>query len=131
MLSMPLSTHLQSQENIVSRIRAVLRSLFASAVAFPDLYQPFLTPLRQWLRHSLLDCLSTFEMIWTVFLYTVIEVSMTVVFLQHPEWRFAVQDNKKQDDAGAKRPNRVACEDLHDVGVKPYMHDHYYLWTSP
>ena len=98
---------------MASRIRAVLGTLFVSAIAFPNFYQPLLTTSWQWLRHNPLYRLSTFETIWTVFLYSVIEVSMTVVFLRYPEWRFALQENKKQGDVskapkphGMRRPSR-------------------------
>ncbi|KAF1832027.1 hypothetical protein BDW02DRAFT_571446 [Decorospora gaudefroyi] len=96
---------------MASSIRAVLATLFFSAVAFPELYQPLLTPLWQWLSQNSVYRLSTFETLWTVFLYAAIEVSMTVVFMRHPAWRFAVQDSKKQEDSarkphGMRRPSR-------------------------
>ncbi|KAI4910068.1 hypothetical protein J4E90_007498 [Alternaria incomplexa] len=96
---------------MVSTCRAVLGSLFLSSIAFPDLYQPLLTPLWQWLIRNPLYRLSTFETIWTVLLYAVIEVSMTVLFMRNPQWRFAVQQNTKDGDAarkphGMRRPSR-------------------------
>ncbi|KAF2865062.1 hypothetical protein BDV95DRAFT_632567 [Massariosphaeria phaeospora] len=98
---------------MATKIRAVLGTLFVSAVAFPSLYQPVLTPLWQWLSLNSVYRLSTFETIWTVFLYAAIEVTMTVVFLRHPEWRFAVQDGKNSGSAdktakphGMRRPSR-------------------------
>jgi cholesterol 25-hydroxylase len=96
---------------MASMYRTALGTLFLSAVAFPAVYQPLLTPLWQWLIQNPLYRLSTFETIWTVFLYAVIEVSMTVVFMRNPRWRFAVQAKKHQGDAvnkphGMRRPSR-------------------------
>lgn len=92
-----------------SKLRIVFGSLFVSAILFPAFYQPFLDALWHWLRKTTWYRLSTFETLWTLSLYGVIEPSLTVVFLQHPEWRFAVQD-KKQDNArrphGMRRPLR-------------------------
>ena len=90
--------------------RTVLGALFFSAVGFPAVYQPVLTPLWQWLIQNPVYRLSTFETIWTVFLYAAIEVSMTVVFLQNPQWRFGVQEGKNGEDVkkphGMRRPSR-------------------------
>ena len=90
--------------------RTVLGALFFSAVGFPAVYQPVLTPLWQWLIQNPVYRLSTFETIWTVSLYAAIEVSMTVVFLRNPQWRFGVQEGKNGEDVkkphGMRRPSR-------------------------
>jgi cholesterol 25-hydroxylase len=94
---------------IVLKIRVVLGSLFVSAILFPGLYQPFLDVLWNGLRHNFLYRLSTFETIWTIFSYGVIEPWMTTVFLQHSAWRFAVQDKKAENvrrPHGMRRPIR-------------------------
>jgi cholesterol 25-hydroxylase len=55
---------------------------------------------------------STFETIWTVFLYAAIEAPMTVVFMKHPEWRFVQPPASKSGKPartkprGMRRPSR-------------------------
>lgn len=98
----------------------ILRAIFVvfgtGAVLFPDLYQPSLDRLWLFLRHNAIYKSSTFETFWTVFCYAVIEPWMTVVFLQHPEWRLATK-NKRQNTPitrphGMRRPSRRILEGL-------------------
>lgn len=99
---------------------ATLRTIFvtigASAILFPTLYQSSLDRLWGFLQHNTMYTSSTFETFWTVFCYAAIEPSMTIVFLQHPEWRLAAK-NKKSDAAparphGMRRPSRRVLEGL-------------------
>ncbi|KAF2035469.1 hypothetical protein EK21DRAFT_106995 [Setomelanomma holmii] len=96
---------------VAFKLRVILGTLLTTSIFVPTLYQPMLTPLWTFLIHNPIYRLSTFETIWTVFLYSIIEVSMTVVFLRHPEWRFAIQTTKKEDKPITKprdmrRPSR-------------------------
>lgn len=98
---------------MILRLRIISGALLLSTIVFPNLYQPILTPLWRWLKENPIYRLSTFETIWTVFLYAFIEVSMTVLFLKHPEWRFAQHHNGKRSEGtnvakphGMRRPSR-------------------------
>ncbi|KAL8946184.1 MAG: hypothetical protein Q9222_007391 [Ikaeria aurantiellina] len=58
--------------------------------------------------------LSTFETIWTVITYAIIEPTYTYVFAHNPQWRLAVQKDKKQVHAlpKMKRPTKRVAEGL-------------------
>ncbi|KAF2240561.1 hypothetical protein BU26DRAFT_572508 [Trematosphaeria pertusa] len=100
----------QHGNTLAFRIRVVAGTLFASAVLVPAAYQPLLTGVWSWLEQNTVYRLSTFETLWTVFLYAAIEVPLTVVFLRRPEWRFAVQESapacSKRRPPGMRRPSR-------------------------
>lgn len=82
-------------------------SVFISAILFPAVYQPLLNPLWAWLQSNAIYRLSTFETLWTVILYAVIEPSVTVVFLRHPEWRFTgSRETGRPRPRGMRRPSR-------------------------
>lgn len=53
--------------------------------SFPSLYQPALDSLWDVLSNNLFYCWSTFETIWTVFCYAIIELYITFMFVNHPE----------------------------------------------
>lgn len=97
-------------------LRGTLVSVATSAVLFPGFYQPILDRAWHTLRNNAIYKSSTFETFWTVFSYAVIEPWMTVIFLQHPEWRLAA-NNKKSDGPlarphGMRRPSRRLLEGL-------------------
>ncbi|KAF2678476.1 hypothetical protein K458DRAFT_423166 [Lentithecium fluviatile CBS 122367] len=92
---------------LVLKLRVALGGFFASALFFPAAYQPLLTSLWTRLEHNPIYRLSTFETLWTVFLYAVVEVSITVVFMKHPEWRFtSPPDTGRPKPRGMRRPSR-------------------------
>lgn len=76
-------------------VRIALSVLALTAILLPSLYQPFLDTVYRLLLSTSLYRSSVFETVWTVFLYAAVEVSLTVAFMRHPEWRFAQQDSKK------------------------------------
>jgi len=94
------------------RIRLILAPLLFSAVLWPEFYQPLLDTLWLSLRHTSFYNWSTFETIWTVFLYAVIEPSLTVVFLNHPEWRFIKPRKHNAKPHGMRRPSRRIGEGI-------------------
>ncbi|RAR11994.1 cholesterol 25-hydroxylase-like protein [Stemphylium lycopersici] len=96
-----------NKDALVFRLRLAIGSIFMSAILFPTLYAPLLVPLWSWLQSNAIYRLSTFETIWTVFLYAAIEPYMTVVFLRHPEWRFGgTKEAERSKPRGMRRPSR-------------------------
>ncbi|KAI6778124.1 uncharacterized protein J7T54_001928 [Emericellopsis cladophorae] len=95
-------------------IRAILAPVLLTSLLFPSLYQPFLDSTWSTLRYSSFYNWSTFETIWTVFCYAAIEVSMTIVFLRHPEWRLSPSPSSKAraKPKGMRRPSRRIGEIL-------------------
>jgi cholesterol 25-hydroxylase len=60
---------------------------------------------------------STFETIWTVLCYAVIEPAITTIFINHPEWRFVNKVNHpstpvRSKPKGMRRPSRRIGEIL-------------------
>ena len=102
--------------NIIPIVRAVVGFTLFTAVFFPDTYQPLLDWTWSALRHWSVFRWSTFETLWSVFWYAAIEVSMTVVFLNHPEWRLARQHGSSSTERtkprGMRRPSRRGYEAL-------------------
>jgi len=96
-----------SSNALAMKLRIALGGLFVTSILFPALYQPLLTALWTRLEQNTIYRLSTFETLWTVFLYSAIEVSITLVFLQHPEWRFAGdKETGRSKPRGMRRPSR-------------------------
>lgn len=101
----------------VSYIRLILGVTVGSAVVAPQLFQPLLDNLWNWLKTSSIYRSSTFETFWTVFCYAAIEPYITYVFVQNPEWRFTSKRQKSTEDTirrphGMKRPSRRIREGL-------------------
>lgn len=92
--------------NLVPKLRLALGGLFVSAISLPALYQPLLDGIWSWLQSNAIYRLSTFETIWTVLLYAIIEPFITVVFMQHPEWRFTSTKEGRAKPRGMRRPLR-------------------------
>ncbi|KAF2257888.1 hypothetical protein CC78DRAFT_481216 [Lojkania enalia] len=99
---------LEHNASIAPKIRAILVPVVLSAILLPQLYQPFLSALWHFLQTNAIFRLSVFETLWTVFLYAAIEVPMTIVFLRHPEWRFAVRESQKINAKGSSGENALA-----------------------
>jgi len=96
-----------SSNALALKLRIALGGLFVTSILFPALYQPLLTALWTRLEQNTIYRLSAFETLWTVFLYSAIEVSITLVFLQHPEWRFAGdKETGRSKPRGMRRPSR-------------------------
>ncbi|GAB7360236.1 hypothetical protein MBLNU230_g7996t1 [Neophaeotheca triangularis] len=100
----------------VQQARIAFATLFTTAVVFPSIYQPLLTPLWTFLRHSTIYRASTFETFWTVFCYAAIEVPVTVAFINNPSWRLAHRKNGHDEPPkkpkGMRRPSRRLVEGL-------------------
>ena len=79
----------------------IMLSLLASMVIAPSLYQATLNSVWAFLLQSSLYRASTFETLWTVLIYAIIEPSYTYRFVHHPELRLAVQ---KDHDLNKPRP---------------------------
>ncbi|EON62722.1 hypothetical protein W97_01946 [Coniosporium apollinis CBS 100218] len=94
---------------LTTEIRAALGTLFITALAFPLIYQPLLSWVWDELRDTRFYRWSTFETLWTVFWYAAIEVSLTVVFMKNPSWRFTVQEREKRltSGDGVRTPGRA------------------------
>ena len=104
---------------LILRIRLVLATLLTTATLLPQIYQPALDHLWQYLLHSNIYTLSTFETLWTVFLYALIEVPLTALFIAHPEWRLSPSPPHRSKPKGMKRPSRRGWEAL--VYVAPLL----------
>ncbi|KAK5074485.1 hypothetical protein LTR70_010199 [Exophiala xenobiotica] len=88
---------------IATVLRVAIATVVGSAIVFPALYQPSLDHLWAALKSNAFYQASTFETFWTVLCYAVIEPLITVVFLQHPEWRLAAKH--KKTDGPVSRPD--------------------------
>ena len=98
----------------------ILANLLLTSVAFPVLYQPFLSRTWHRLCETPLYNWSTFETIWTVFCYAVIEPTLTAIFMDHPEWRFVRQaKDRRSKPRGMRRPARRVGEGL--IYVAPLL----------
>jgi cholesterol 25-hydroxylase len=73
--------------NPAQSVRFVLLGLCSSAILCPALYQPLLDWLWSFLRETRIYQWSTFETLWTVFCYALVEVWMTALFIRNPGWR--------------------------------------------
>ena len=73
--------------------RVCLLVLLGSALLRPTIYQPYLDHLYGYVCTTSLFKSSTFETIWTVICYAVIEPLYTYRFAHNPQLRFAVQGN--------------------------------------
>lgn len=105
-----------SSRNYASVARIALVVLIGSSLLIPSLYQPLLDHLWTALKNWNVYRWSTFETLWTVLCYAVIEPWTTVIFLNHPEWRLAAK-HKKTDGPirrphGMRRPTRRVLEGL-------------------
>jgi cholesterol 25-hydroxylase len=90
-------------------IRSVLAPLLITSLATPRLYQPLLNYIWIYLRRTPVYNWSTFETIWTVLCYAIIEPSLTIVFLNNPHWRFMTrhqQQNGRDKPRGMRRVSR-------------------------
>lgn len=103
---------------LVSRTRWALATLFGTAILIPGFYQALLDSLWSYLLRSTIYNWSTFETLWTVFCYAAIEVPLTYVFMQHPEWRLSSTPNRSRPK-GMRRPSRRGWEAL--VYVAPLL----------
>jgi len=88
-----------------TQIRLIVAPLLFTAILLPQAYQPFLDILWRFLLGTSPYNWSTFETIWTVFLYAAIEVSITVVFMNHPDWRF-IRPSPKTSKLSTGSPSR-------------------------
>jgi len=102
----------------VQRIRSALVSLLITSVVFPGIYQPPLDIIWMKLRGISFYNWSTFETIWTILCYIIIEHRLTMVFLNRPAWRFVVKQQSQSVKAtqskpkGMRRPSRRIGEFL-------------------
>jgi cholesterol 25-hydroxylase len=91
-------------------IRSILVPLLITSIAAPQLYQPLLGHIWTNLRQASVYNWSTFETIWTVFCYAVIEPSLTTVFIRNPRWRLVTRHQPSSGDRdkprGMRRPSR-------------------------
>ena len=76
--------------------------LLGSALFFPSIYQSYLDESYSFLYASTFYKLSTFETLWTVLCYAVIEPLYTYKFAHNPQLRLAVQNGK--DNTSRKLP---------------------------
>ena len=81
--------------------RVFLCLMLGSALAIPVLYQPLLDALYGYLLTSTLYRSSTFETLWTVIIYAIIEPMYTYKFAHNPQLRLAV---KKDGNPAKQRP---------------------------
>lgn len=79
--------------------RLILSLCLGSAIVFPTLYQPFLNRIYDYLFTSPIYLASTFETLWTVICYAIIEPAYTFKYAHSPQLRLAVQK-----DAGTTKP---------------------------
>lgn len=106
--------------NTTQKIRLVLITVLSTSILFPSAFDPILELVWSTLRGMSFYQWSTFETIWTVFCYAAIEISLTVVFINHPEWRLSSSERKlTRDDKsprskprGMRRPSRRTGEIL-------------------
>jgi cholesterol 25-hydroxylase len=92
---------------LVLKLRLAIGGVFGTAILFPALYAPLLDPLWSWLQSNAIYRLSTFETLLTVLSYGIIEPWLTVIFLQHPEWRFgSKKESERPKPRGMRRPSR-------------------------
>ncbi len=93
--------------------RVFLVSLLLTSVFFPSIYQPWVDETWMKLRGTSIYNWSTFETVETVICYAVIEISLTTVFMKHPEWRFVRQaKDGRSKPRGMRRPARRLGEIL-------------------
>ncbi|KAL8683895.1 MAG: hypothetical protein Q9186_000106 [Xanthomendoza sp. 1 TL-2023] len=75
--------------------RSLLLLLVGTSIIVPDIYQPLLDYIYDYLRHTSLFTASTFETWWTVIVYAIIEVSYTHRFGRNPQLRLANRITKR------------------------------------
>ncbi|KAG8531825.1 uncharacterized protein KY384_003461 [Bacidia gigantensis] len=94
--------------------RLVLGLILGSAVFAPSLYQSFLDSTWAFLLQFSVYRASTFETLWTVLIYAVVEASYTYRFVHNPQLRLAAR--KSQDDTKSlpkmQRPKHRVREGL-------------------
>ena len=73
--------------------RIGLSLILGSMIACPWVYQPAIDTIYSILRESYIYRASTFETLWTVIVYAIIEVSYVYKFGHNPHLRLAVQKN--------------------------------------
>ena len=88
----PTTSTNSSSHVLAPRLCLVL--LLGSALFFPSIYQPCLDQSYSFLYASNLYRLSTFETLWTVLCYAVIEPLYTYKFAHNPQLRLAIQNDK-------------------------------------
>ena len=71
--------------------RAVLSLLLGSMIVYPWLYQSSIEAIYSYLSRSSFYRTSTFETIWTVIVYAVVEISYIYKFGHNPQLRLAVR----------------------------------------
>ena len=81
--------------------RLVLGMLLGSAIAIPGLYQRPLNNIYTYLLASPIYKSSTFETLWTVIIYAIIEVSYTYRYARSPQLRLA---NRKDGNNDTRNP---------------------------
>ncbi|ORX98308.1 hypothetical protein BCR34DRAFT_593231 [Clohesyomyces aquaticus] len=101
------------------RIRLIFGPILLSSLLWPSFYQSFLDTLWNSLCYTSFYKWSTFETLWTVFLYAAIEGSLTIVFMNHPEWRFTQPRTPTSKPRGMRRPSRRIGEGL--VYIAPLL----------
>ncbi|KAF2453313.1 hypothetical protein BDY21DRAFT_356309 [Lineolata rhizophorae] len=87
----------------LNQVRVGLAFLLVTSILVPSIYQPTLDIIWNGLRYSTVYRWSSFETLWTVFCYAAIELPITVVFMNHPQWRI-IKDHEK---AGGSQPKRT------------------------
>jgi cholesterol 25-hydroxylase len=88
-------------------IRGVLLPLLVTAIATPRIYQPLLDRLWHYLCSTAVYNWSTFETIWTVSCYAIIEPGLINVFLHVPQWRLLPKPaNGRTKPRGMRRLSR-------------------------
>lgn len=98
--------------------RLFLSLLLGNAIAFPTLCQPALDQIYASLTTSPIYKSSTFETLWTVILYAIIEASYTHKFGHNPQLRLANQKDAKHRRPLPKmqRPKKRVMEGLTYIG---------------
>ena len=98
----------------VTIARCIFLLFLGSALILPSIYQPFLETFWAWLYSSSLYQASTFETLWTVLVYAIIEPSYTYIFGHNPQLRLSVQktDDPKKALPKMQRPSKRLGEGL-------------------
>ena len=105
------ATTQRSPGSLALTLRYTILTLFTTAVLLPGAYQPALDHLWTSLRASTLYRWSTFETLWTVLCYAVMEPFITTVFMNHPDWRLAHRrPDGRAKPKGMRRPGRRGYE---------------------
>lgn len=91
-------------------LRAILIPLILTSIAAPKLCQPLFDHVWSYLQRTSLYRWSTFETIWTVACYAVVEPSLTHIFIRNPHWRFLPaqkpSNGGRNKPRGMRRPSR-------------------------